>query len=681
MRFRYFFLIFLLASEAFAETKILKVAAYELDPYITEKGEEPGYLFEILEEAFSNAGYSLDIQFYPRLRARSLVESGGRDILIPTYETTQKSPTLLYSDPLQGSQISYIKLKDAKTPLAPVMATALDENVLDIPTRTRLQADKVNTFPVEKISQLLDMLSQKRLDIAIADRYAAAQVIGTLRPHLLGKLTFVDPPLLEKDFHVAFKKNPAGEKLRKAFNSALADMQRTGRYQKILENYGYRAENSDPKTLKIISVNNPDTRILEELSSKFLQTHPGVKINWILLEENLLRRRTTTSLALNDGAFDIYTVGAFDAPLYASNGWLEPLKSIPKTYDEPDLLPMIRQTLSQKGVYYALPLYGETSLTFYRKDLFAKAGLKMPESPTYSEIVRFAEALHDPQHGLYGICVRGKAGWGANVAFLSTMLNTFGGAWFDETWQPQISSPPFREAMAFYVTLVKRFGPPDTFRNGYPETLKLFSDGHCAMWIDASVGASYASDPSSSRVSDKIGYAYAPTEKTVAGRQWNWNWALGVSSASRKKALAQEFVQWATSKEYINLVAKEKGWAFVPPGTRRSTYNSSYLAAAPFASFVYKVMQNYVPLRTVHPRLPYEGYVFVDIAEFSAVGTALANHMADVLKGRETLDQALHNAQQEVRNIMYHSGHYRAEASDPNKTNGRESDSPAKRSF
>lgn len=649
----------IIPSALHADAKTLKVAAYELDPYITEKGEEPGYLFEMLEQAFSKAGYRLDIQFYPRLRARSLVESGERDILIPTY-LGAKDNSLLYSLPLQGSQISYFKLRNAPKKDNPIVASAVDENVLDDSARSRLRTDKGHTLPIEKTTQLIDMLNLKRIDLAIADRFAVAQILGSHRPHLLGKIQFIEPPLLQKDFYVGFsKKNKSSPKLLKDFNAALLEMQRSREYQKILEKYGNTVYVPDEKTLNILTLKNFDTQIMEEMTQKYLQTRPGVKINWMSLEENHLRRRLVNSIALEDGAFDIWTVGAQDTLFYGKNKWIEPLDNLPKSYDAADFMPIIKQTLSRDGVFYGLPFNGETTMTYYRKDLFAKAKLRMPEKPKYSEILRFAEQLHDPARGLYGICLRGKAGWGANVAYLTTLVNTFGAVWFDEHWQPKINSKPFYDAMNFYVNIVKKFGPPDSYRLGYAEALKEFSNGSCAMWIDATVAASSLNDPRLSKVVDKVGYAFAPVEKTEAGRQWNWSWALAVASTSKKKPLAEDFIQWATSKEYINLVAKEKGWATAPPGTRLSTYNSEYKKAAPFASFIQKVMQDYVPLRTNYPKLGYPGYVFVEIPEFSAVGTSLSNQMADVLKGKVTLGQALQTSQQEIRNIMYHAGYYR----------------------
>src|SRR5205823_692021 len=135
-------------------------------------------------------------------------------------------------------------------------------------------------------------------------------------------------------------------------------------------------------------------------------------------------------------------------------------KDIPASYDVDDVFKSLRDGLSQDGKLYALPFYGESSMLMYRKDLFDAKGLKMPAQPTYDDIQKFAEALTDKNAGIYGIALRGKPGWGENMAFVGTLVNTFGGSWFDMAWKPQIDSPEWKKAVGFYVDLMKNCGPP-----------------------------------------------------------------------------------------------------------------------------------------------------------------------------------------------------------------------------
>lgn len=128
-------------------------------------------------------------------------------------------------------------------------------------------------------------------------------------------------------------------------------------------------------------------------------------------------------------------------------------------YDIDDMLPAIRNGLSMEGKLYAAPFYGESSMTMYRADLVKAAGLTMPANPTWAEMANIVAKINDPAKGVYGLCLRGKPGWGDNMAFLSTMVNTYGGQWFDMAWKPQIDTKPWHDAINQYVDLMKKYGP------------------------------------------------------------------------------------------------------------------------------------------------------------------------------------------------------------------------------
>jgi len=289
-----------------------------------------------------------------------------------------------------------------------------------------------------------------------------------------------------------------------------------------------------------------------------------------------------------------------------------------------------------------LPFYAESSMTFYRKDLFAAKGLTMPPKPTYDQITEFADKLTDKSAGVYGICLRGKAGWGENMAYLTTRVNTYGGRWFDEKWKAQLTSPEWKKAVSSYVDLMKKDGPPGASSNGFNENLTLMSSGKCAMWIDATVAAGMLYNKSQSQVADKIGFAAAPTEVTPNGSHWLWAWALAVPKTSKKQDDARKFIEWATGKPYIELVAKDEGWASVPPGTRESTYNRpEYKQAAPFSEFVENAIKTADPMHPTAKPVPYTGVQFVGIHEFQSFGTVVGQSISGALAGQMSVDQAL----------------------------------------
>ncbi|KTT40969.1 sugar ABC transporter substrate-binding protein, partial [Pseudomonas oryzihabitans] len=335
------------------------------------------------------------------------------------------------------------------------------------------------------------------------------------------------------------------------------------------------------ETVTIATVNNSDMIRMQRLSKTFEEQHPDIKLNWVVLEENVLRQRLTTDIAAQGGQFDVLTIGMYETGLWGAQHWLEPMKDLPANYDLEDLFPSVREGLSVKGTLYALPFYAESSITYYRKDLFQQAGLTMPAQPTWTQIAEFAGKLNQPDKDQYGLCLRGKAGWGENMALVTTMANAFGARWFDEKWQPEFTGPEWTAAANYYVTNMKKYGPPGASSNGFNENLALFNSGKCALWVDASVAGSFTTDKSQSKVADQVGFAASPHEVTDKGSSWLYAWSLGIPATSKHKDAAKAFITWATSKDYIQLVADKDGIANVPPGTRESTYSPAYLAAAP----------------------------------------------------------------------------------------------------
>ncbi|KVZ16014.1 ABC transporter substrate-binding protein [Burkholderia ubonensis] len=395
-------------------------------------------------------------------------------------------------------------------------------------------------------------------------------------------------------------------------------------------------------TLTIATLNNPDMIELKKLAPAFEKANPDIKLNWVILEENVLRQRATTDITTGSGQFDVVMIGTYETPQWGKRGWLAPVAGLPADYDLNDVVKTARDSLSYNGQLFALPFYVESSMTFYRKDLFAAKGLKMPDQPTYDQIAGFADKLTDKSKGIYGICLRGKAGWGENMAYLSTVVNTFGGRWFDDKWNAQLTSAEWKKAVNFYVNLLKKNGPPGASSNGFNENLTLTASGKCAMWIDATVAAGILYNKQQSQVSDRIGYAAAPVEATPKGSHWLWAWALAIPKTSKQQDAAKKFIAWATSKQYVELVAKDEGWASVPPGTRTSTYQrAEYKAAAPFSDFVLKAIETADPNDPSARKVPYTGVQYVGIPEFQSFGTVVGQSIAGAVAGQLTVDQAL----------------------------------------
>jgi len=412
------------------------------------------------------------------------------------------------------------------------------------------------------------------------------------------------------------------------------------------------------ETLTIATVNNGDMIRMQKLTDDFTAKNPGVELQWVTLEENVLRERVTTDIATKGGQYDVMTIGTYEVPIWAKQGWLLPLDNLGADYDVDDILPAIRGGLSMDGKLFAAPFYGESSMVMYRKDLIEKAGLTMPDAPTWEFIADAARKMTDRGAEINGICLRGKAGWGENMAFLTATANSFGARWFDENWQPQFDQPEWKNTLQFYVDLMKDAGPQGASSNGFNENLALFQQGKCGMWIDATVAASFVSNPKDSTVADKVGYALAPDNGLGKRGNWLWAWSLAIPAGTQKAAAAEKFIAWATSKDYLALVASKEGWANVPPGTRTSLYdNPEYQKAAPFAKMTLDSINSADPTKPTVKPVPYVGVQFVAIPEFQGLGTTVGQLFSAALAGQMSVDDALAQAQSVSVREMTRSGY------------------------
>src|SRR2546423_10174336 len=411
--------------------------------------------------------------------------------------------------------------------------------------------------------------------------------------------------------------------------------------------------------LVIATVNNGHMIEMQKLGKFFEQANPDIKLKWVTLEEGVLRQRVTTDIATKGGQFDIMTIGMYETPIWGKKGWLQEIKP-DAAYDVDDLLPAIRDGLSVSGKLYAAPFYGESSMTMYRADLVKAAGATMPDNPTWEQVRDIAAKIHNPAKGVYGICLRGKPGWGDNMAFLTTVVNTFGGQWFDVAWKPQLETKPWKDAVTFYVDTMKKYGPPGASANSFNENLALFNEGKCGMWVDATIAASFISDPKQSKVADKVAFAQAPTAVTPKGANWLWAWSLAIPASSTKSDAAQKFIRWATSKDYVKLVGKEVGWGSVPTGTRKSTYATpEFQKAAKFADAELKAISTANPNDSTLPKSPYVGVQYAAIPEFQAIGIAVGQQMSAALAGKVSIDQALKSSQVAAEREMKKAGYYK----------------------
>ncbi|MFF7445187.1 MULTISPECIES: extracellular solute-binding protein [unclassified Streptomyces] len=406
--------------------------------------------------------------------------------------------------------------------------------------------------------------------------------------------------------------------------------------------------------INVLMVNNPQMTELQKLAPRFTE-ETGIKVNFTVLPENDVRDKISQDFANQAGQYDVATLSNYEIPIYARNGWLREMDSYvakDPAYDEQDVLGPMRQSLTgDDGKLYGQPFYGESSFLMYRKDVFAQAGLKMPAHPTWTQVADLAAKLDGAEPGMKGICLRGLPGWGEVMAPLTTVVNTFGGTWFDKNWKARLDSPAWQRATEFYVGLVREHGESGAPQSGFAECLNNMTQGKVAMWYDATSAAG-SLEAKGSPVKGRIGYAPAPVEETRSSG-WLYTWAWGIQDASRNPDKAWKFVSWASGKEYEQLVGDEIGWSNVPAGKRASTYaNPAYVKeAAAFQEMTREAIEGARPDNPgVQPR-PAPGIQFVGIPEFTDLGTKVSQEISAAIAGRQSVESALEKSQRLAEKI------------------------------
>jgi sorbitol/mannitol transport system substrate-binding protein len=410
----------------------------------------------------------------------------------------------------------------------------------------------------------------------------------------------------------------------------------------------------DANSISVLMVNNPQMEDLQKLTAENFTKQTGITVNYTVLPENDVRDKISQEFSSQAGQYDVASISNFEIPIYARSQWVAPLDdyiAADAAFDQADILKPMATSLSSDGKVYGQPFYGESSFMMYRTDVFEAAGLTMPENPTWQQIADLAAQVDGKQPGMKGICLRGQPGWGQVFAPLTTVVNTFGGTWFNADWTPGVNGPKFKEATQFYVDLVRAHGENGAPQAGFTECLNNMTQGATAMWYDATSAAGSLEAPDSP-VKGKIGYVAAPVVETPSSG-WLYAWAWGIQQASQKKDAAWRFISWASGKDYERLVGEQLGWSKLPAGKRASTYDiAEYVAEAKaFAEPTQSAIEAADPNNPgVQPR-PAPGIQFVGIPEFPDLGTRVSQDISAAIAGQITVDEALNKGQQAAESV------------------------------
>ena len=409
-----------------------------------------------------------------------------------------------------------------------------------------------------------------------------------------------------------------------------------------------------PNSINVLMVNNPQMVDLQQLTAEHFTKETGITVNYTVLPENDVRDKISQEFTSQAGQYDVASLSNFEIPIYAKAGWIAPMDDFiaaDSGFDQDDILGPMTTSLSSEGKIYGQPFYGESSFLMYRKDILEAKGVTMPERPTWQQVAEIAAKVDEAQPGMAGICLRGQPGWGQVFAPLTTVVNTFGGTWFEKDWTPKVNAPEFTEAVNFYVDLVRTHGERGAPQAGFTECLNNLTQGNAAMWYDATSAAG-SLEADGSPVKGKLGYVAAPVVKTKSSG-WLYAWSWSIQEASTKKDNAWKFISWASGKDYEELVGEQLGWSKVPAGKRASTYeNPQYLkVAGAFAEPTKEAIETADPENPgVQPR-PAIGIQFVDIPEFPNLGTQVSQDVSAAIAGQTSVEEALDKGQELAEDV------------------------------
>jgi len=403
-------------------------------------------------------------------------------------------------------------------------------------------------------------------------------------------------------------------------------------------------------TVNMALPNNPISQALAKIAAEKYKVE-GVTVNVAVLPENDLRQRLTTEASTGGTTYDIFVFGPYEAQTWAKNGWLANMEPYFKSlsadrlawYDRADQIQGMVQSLAINGQSYAMPFYGESSFIMYNKALFEAKGLTMPEHPTWDQIYDLAKKINDPANGIVGMTMRGAPGWGMSGAPFVTMVNAFGGRFYDMQWKATVDTPEQRAAWQMYKNILRNAGQKDILSYTYNECIALMKSGKCGIYYDATSIAPPL-EASDSAIRGKVGYAFAPHEKLETNTAWLWNWAMGLNpkSTDAKKKAAFDFILWSTSKDYIKMSLElDPSGASTPPGSRSSTYTLPAYSSVPYAALTLKTLQS---MDFTHPTLqpvPYVGLQYIAIPEFADAGTKMTQFLADYVVDKISLNDAI----------------------------------------
>lgn len=395
----------------------------------------------------------------------------------------------------------------------------------------------------------------------------------------------------------------------------------------------------DGDKITVLAAAIPD--IIDPLRDKVAEFTAATGIEVVIETVPESERLTKEQLVLSSKSpeYDVLLSASINAAGPVEAGWYAPIgDKLGSNFDLSDFPPPLLDLLRHGDQLYGLPIRAETLVLMYRKDLLEEKGIAVPA--TLAEFEAAAKLVTEGGDGkLFGTAVRGAKNQGAYTYTL--FLRNFGGRFFDEKMEPQLNSPEAVAALEYYVKLATDFAPRGSAVYTWEDVFTSMQLGRTAMIIESSIQAGTLEDPAKSNVVGKIGYALPPAGP--AGNSPDLKtYGYFVSGFSQNPDAAVEFVKWATGADLQRYAFERYKFAAI---TRNSVMRGAF-EQAPFFIGIEQAMgvgdQYYLP----------------PFAELGEVYVTLSDAVSNALAGTQTPQEALDQANKQVRQFMDKAGYY-----------------------
>jgi len=387
-------------------------------------------------------------------------------------------------------------------------------------------------------------------------------------------------------------------------------------------------------------------QVWDQAIADFERDNPGVKVVREIAPQSSTQIHDLLAQKFKnrDARLDVFFMDAVWPAEFASAGWALPLDRYFAAVEQEKFLPATVSANRYRGGIFGVPVFIDTGLLYYRKDLLEKYAIAPPQ--TWNQMVQAAKTIvgREQDRQLVGFSGQFKQYEGLVCNMMEYILSNGGALWDEKRMISALDQPAALQAVRFVRDhIIGEISGRGMLAYEEPESLALFTQGRAIFHRNWPYAWAIANDPASSKVAGRVGMSPLPGFAVGTGAAALGGWQLGISRYSRNPDLAWRFVEFMTGPDVQKRIALATGRA----PTRAALYDDNEIAAkipqlkSLLASFKRAVPRPttpvYVPLSNIMQR--YFSSVLAlpdtDIKEQAALATRDMNRLLDFVRERQ----------------------------------------------